>query len=60
VGLAGEVRAVSQPEIRLAEARRLGFERALVPAANARHAEVPEGLAVEGVETVADALDRLS
>ena len=60
VGLAGEVRAVSQPEIRLAEARRLGFERALVPAANARHAEVPDGLAVEGVETVADALDRLS
>jgi hypothetical protein len=31
-----------------------------VPAANARHAEVPDGLAVEGVETVADALDRLS
>jgi DNA repair protein RadA/Sms len=60
VGLAGEVRAVSQPEIRLAEARRLGFERALVPAANARHAEVPDGLAVEGVDTVADALDRLS
>jgi DNA repair protein RadA/Sms len=59
VGLAGEVRAVSQPEIRLAEARRLGFERALVPAANARHAEVPDGLAVEGVETVAEALDRL-
>jgi DNA repair protein RadA/Sms len=59
VGLAGEVRAVSQPEIRLAEARRLGFERALVPAANARHADVPAGLAVEGVETVADALDRL-
>jgi DNA repair protein RadA/Sms len=59
VGLAGEVRAVSQPEIRLAEAARLGFERALVPAATARHAEVPAGIAVEGVETVADALDRL-
>jgi DNA repair protein RadA/Sms len=59
VGLAGEVRAVSQPDIRLAEARRLGFERALVPAANARHAEVPAGLVVEGVESVADALDRL-
>ena len=59
VGLAGEVRAVSQPEIRLAEARRLGFERALVPAANARHAEVPAGLAIEGVETVAEALDRI-
>jgi DNA repair protein RadA/Sms len=59
VGLAGEVRAVSQPEIRLAEAARLGFERALVPAANARHAEAPPGLELVGVETVADALDRI-
>jgi DNA repair protein RadA/Sms len=59
VGLAGEVRAVSQPDIRLAEARRLGFERALIPAANARHAEVPPGLAVEAVDTVSDFLDRL-
>jgi DNA repair protein RadA/Sms len=59
VGLAGEVRAVSQPEIRLAEARRLGFERALVPAANARHAEVPDDFTVEGVETVSEFLDRL-
>jgi DNA repair protein RadA/Sms len=59
VGLAGEVRAVSQPEIRLAEAARLGFERALVPAANARHAEPVPGIAVEGVATVAEALDRV-
>jgi DNA repair protein RadA/Sms len=59
VGLAGEVRAVSQPEARLAEAARLGFERALLPAANARHADLPRGLEAVGVETVADALDRL-
>jgi DNA repair protein RadA/Sms len=60
VGLAGEVRAVSQPEIRLAEAARLGFERALVAAADARRAEAPKGLVVEGVESVEEALDRLS
>ncbi len=60
VGLAGEVRAVSQPEIRLAEAARLGFERAIVPAANARHADVPAGIAIEGVSTVAEALDRIA
>jgi DNA repair protein RadA/Sms len=59
VGLAGEVRAVSQPGIRLAEAARLGFERAILPAANARHAEAPPGIALEGVETVAEALDRI-
>lgn len=59
VGLAGEVRAVSQAEVRLAEAARLGFTRALVPAATARHAAPPGGLEVEGVETVAEALDRI-
>jgi DNA repair protein RadA/Sms len=59
VGLAGEVRAVSQPEVRLAEAARLGFERAIVPAANARHAEVPDSIALEGVATVAEALELL-
>jgi DNA repair protein RadA/Sms len=59
VGLAGEVRAVSQPEARLAEAARLGFERCLLPAASARHAEGPPGLELVAVESVAEALDRL-
>ena len=59
VGLAGEVRAVSQPEARLAEAARLGFTRALLPAASARHCRPPAGLAVEGVASVAEALDVL-
>jgi DNA repair protein RadA/Sms len=59
VGLAGEVRAVAQAEARLAEAARLGFTRAVVPAGNARHAEVPAGLAVEGVDSVAAALEHL-
>jgi DNA repair protein RadA/Sms len=60
VGLAGEVRAVSQPEVRLAEAARLGFERAILPAANARHAEAPAGIVLEGVSSVAEALDRIA
>lgn len=59
VGLAGEVRAVSQPEIRLAEAARLGFDRAILPAANVRHAEGPPGIALVGVESVFEALDRI-
>jgi len=54
------VRAVSQPEVRLAEAARLGFTRALVPAATARHAEAPAGIELEGVETVSEALERIS
>jgi DNA repair protein RadA/Sms len=59
VGLAGEVRAVSQPEARLAEAARLGFEQAILPAASARHVEAPPGITLVGVSTVAEALDRL-
>jgi DNA repair protein RadA/Sms len=38
VGLAGEVRAVPLCDQRLAEAARLGFRRAIVPAQNAAHA----------------------
>jgi DNA repair protein RadA/Sms len=60
VGLAGEVRAVAQAEARLAEAARLGFRRAVIPGGNARHAVPPEGLEVQGVETVAEALDALA
>jgi DNA repair protein RadA/Sms len=59
VGLAGEVRSVAQADARLAEAARLGFKTALVPAGNARHAERPPGLDIVPVETVGDALDRL-
>jgi len=59
IGLAGEVRAVSQPEARLAEAARLGFTRALLPAASARCAKPPPGLSLDGVENVAEALEVL-
>ena len=59
VGLAGEVRAVSQAESRLAEAARLGFDRVVLPAANARHAELPAGIEPVPVATVDEALERL-
>jgi DNA repair protein RadA/Sms len=59
VGLAGEVRAVSQPEARLTEAARLGFTRAVLPGGNARHAEAPAGMEIVPVESVAEALERV-
>ena len=37
VGLAGEVRAISQVDVRMREAVRLGFDRFLVPKTNAVH-----------------------
>lgn len=33
IGLAGEIRQVAQPDLRLKEASKLGFEKALIPAA---------------------------
>ena len=59
VGLAGEVRAVAQAEARLAEAARLGFTRAVLPAANARQVEAPAGLELCGAGTVEEALEAL-
>jgi DNA repair protein RadA/Sms len=41
IGLAGEVRAVSQPEARLREASKLGFDHAILPAASAEPARLP-------------------
>jgi len=55
VGLAGEVRAVAQMEPRLAEAAKMGFKRAIVPASSARRLEAPR-LEVTGVESLEKAL----
>ena len=59
VGLAGEVRAVRHAETRLREAHKLGFSRAIVPAATARQLRAPSGLAVEGVASVSELWQRL-
>lgn len=59
VGLAGEVRATTQAGLRLREAEQLGFERCVLPAANAAPEDRPAGLALTGVDSVADALDAL-
>lgn len=53
VGLAGEVRRVTGVQRRLAEAARLGFTHALVPADPGR---VPEGMRVREVPDVGEAL----
>jgi DNA repair protein RadA/Sms len=52
IGLGGELRQVGQTARRLAEAARLGFRRALVPAS----AEVPAGVEALRASTVGDAL----
>jgi len=59
VGLAGEVRSVSRPDARLAEARELGFLRAFVPGSTARTPSGPEGFAVHGVARIEELVDVL-
>ena len=59
VGLAGEIRAVSQCERRLMECSRLGFSSAVIPRENARHLHAPKGMRVYGVETIAEAISIL-
>jgi DNA repair protein RadA/Sms len=58
VGLAGEVRAIAQPEIRVREAAKLGFSRCILPAGNLRKVKV-EGVVLTGVSSVEEALEML-
>ena len=59
VGLAGEVRAVSRPELRVKEAARLGFDRCLLPAGNLKNLEAPQGIELIGVRRAEEALEGL-
>ena len=59
VGLAGEIRAVSQCERRLMECSRLGFTSAVIPRENARHIRAPQGMRIYGVETLGEAVSIL-
>lgn len=56
VGLLGEVRSVSQPDTRAAEARAYGFRRLLVPEGNAAQIR---GAGVTGVRKIEDFAQRL-
>ena len=58
VGLAGEVRAITQPEPRISEASKLGFEQCLLPEGNLRRLS-GGSMALQGVSTVQEALELL-
>ena len=59
LGLTGEVRPVANGQQRLAEARKHGFSKAVVPYAN-RPKEVIAGMAVYGVKSLAAAIEVLA
>ena len=56
VGLSGEVRAVSMPEQRVAEAKKLGFETCIVPEVSKEMLKGICGIKIIGVNTISDAI----
>ena len=56
VGLSGEVRAVSQVENRVMEAKRLGFETVVLPKANMKSCRNLQGIRLIPVGTVREAI----
>jgi DNA repair protein RadA/Sms len=59
VGLAGEVRSAPLAALRLREAAQLGFTQCVLPKGSVAEADVPPGLSVIEVRTVAEALEAL-
>ena len=59
VGLAGEIRPVQNGPERLREAAKHGFQRAIVPAANAPKKGI-SGIAITGLTRIQEALESLS
>src|SRR5437773_1931311 len=61
VGLAGEVRAISQAPLRVREAAQLGFQRCIMPEANIDPSDRGAGGECElvGIRTVGEAMDEL-
>jgi DNA repair protein RadA/Sms len=59
VGLAGEVRGISQASLRIREAAQMGFARCIVPDGNCAVDDRPADVEVVGIKTVTEALDNL-
>jgi DNA repair protein RadA/Sms len=59
VGLTGEVRAIGQVDTRIAEAKKMGFKRCLVPNSNLKRIRDMDGIKVSGIGKVSEAVDAL-
>ena len=58
IGLSGELRAISQAEVRIKEAAKLGFKKGIVPASNASIREIQD-IDITGVKNVEEAIEIL-
>ncbi len=59
VGLTGEVRAIGQVDNRVAEAKKMGFNRCLVPDGNLKRIPDIDGIELAGIKTVPEAVEML-
>ena len=59
IGLSGEVRSVQMAEQRVNEAKRLGFERVILPASNLKALKNTKGIDLVGVSNIAEAVKAL-
>ena len=59
IGLTGEIRAVSNADLRVAEAARMGFRRVIVPYHNLSSIVARDGVEVIGVKTVRQAFEEI-
>lgn len=59
VGLSGEVRSVNFLEARVNEAKKLGFQRCIVPQAALGALKNTEGIVLEGVRNVKEAINKV-
>ena len=59
IGLTGEVRAIGQADTRIAESRKMGFTRCLLPKSNLKRLPRIDGIEIEGVKTVSEVVEKL-
>ena len=57
VGLSGEIRAIAQAEIRIKEAAKIGFKKAVIPFGNAEKIKNNLGLEIIGVKDIESTLN---
>ena len=57
IGLAGEIRAVSQVQNRINEAVRLGFKKCIVPHASLKQIKKTDDVEIYGVKTLRQAVE---
>ena len=59
VGLAGEIRGVNRPEVRIKEAKKLGFARCLLSKSNMENCEATPGMKLIGIDSVGGLMEVL-